>query len=251
MKRLFWIVMGKIARITASLSGHDLVTQNKLRSHDRALRTLMEKEKINIVFDIGANEGQFYKYLRDKIHYRGLICCVEPTNQPFSVLEAEIKKDKLALAIKGAIGDSNTDLVINTFQDSAINSALEPSETGLNRYGETIGKETVRCQTFDNLVNHLISTNFLEHNFKAFVKIDTQGFDHAVLSGMKDYLERVQLLQIEASCIPIYTDMPTYLDTLELLNSLGFNPVSFYPVSRNSNFALVEFDLLSLRNKAS
>ena len=50
-------------------------------SHDAQLRTILEKESIDLVLDVGANEGQFAQKIRS--FYSGKILSFEPVPSVF------------------------------------------------------------------------------------------------------------------------------------------------------------------------
>src|SRR2546423_8564507 len=48
--------------------------------------TLMKKSGIDLVIDVGANQGQFARTMRDQLSYRGRIVSFEPLTNAFAAL---------------------------------------------------------------------------------------------------------------------------------------------------------------------
>src|SRR2546430_1727331 len=48
--------------------------------------TLMKKSGIDLVIDVGANQGQFARTMRDQLGYRGRIVSFEPLTHAFAAL---------------------------------------------------------------------------------------------------------------------------------------------------------------------
>jgi hypothetical protein len=80
-----------------------------------------------------------------------------------------------------------------------------------------------------------------------FLKMDTQGWDLEVIRGAEACLPRIAALQSEMSVVPIYEGMPSYLDMLRELHGRGFEPAAMFPVSRQADLRLIEFDCVLVR----
>jgi hypothetical protein len=54
-----------LASLSSTLAGFDLLPTNKLQHPDRFLMTFLKPQKIDFVFDVGANKGEFIKKFAD------------------------------------------------------------------------------------------------------------------------------------------------------------------------------------------
>ncbi|MHB1286613.1 MAG: FkbM family methyltransferase [Leptospirales bacterium] len=63
--------------------------------------------------------------------------------------------------------------------------------------------ETVPVRTVDDVLKEVDTTN---RYHSIFLKMDTQGFEHAVLNGASRSLPRISAIQSKISCLPLYQD---------------------------------------------
>ena len=85
---------------------------------------------------------------------------------------------------------------------------------------------------------------------RAFLKIDTQGYEHEVLAGAEESLVQVAALELELSLVRLYEGQRRLPQLLEEVEELGFSLVGVAngfadPVSRE----LLQIDAL-FRNDA-
>ena len=72
---------------------------------------------------------------------------------------------------------------------------------------------------FDTIKNHK----------NIFLKIDTQGFEYNVISGAKESLKFIKLIQMEVSLDELYIGEKSFLEMCNLMNKLGFKVISIEP----------------------
>ena len=82
---------------------------------------------------------------------------------------------------------------------------------------------------------------------RAYLKLDTQGWDLQVLAGAERSLEHVLALQTEISLKPVYADAPDYSASIETVRRAGFEIAALFPVSRYRGIALIELDCIAAR----
>ncbi|MDJ0524424.1 MAG: FkbM family methyltransferase [Microcystis sp. M53600_WE12] len=79
---------------------------------------------VDLVFDVGANIGQYAKLLRE-LGYSGRLVSLEPLSSAYSRLKAISKKDQLwEIAPQTAIGNQEGEIIINIAGNSYSSSAL-------------------------------------------------------------------------------------------------------------------------------
>jgi len=72
--------------------GYTIIPNWRLHSFTSAehLRKLFEMLEIDLVFDVGANTGQYYQYLRNEVGYQGLVVSFEPTPNLAQILKKRL-----------------------------------------------------------------------------------------------------------------------------------------------------------------
>ena len=213
------------------------------------LSMLFKNRSISLVIDVGANRGQFGKYIRS-LGYKGLILSFEPFPESFQMLSETSKDDRNWRVYKVALGSQPAFKSFNFYKDSAFNSFLagdgSQSERYANRF-EDSGSIEVEIKTFDSVwsqIKEKVNAN------EVFLKLDTQGYDLEVFKGISEIRNQIKYLITEMSVIPIYKGMPSYIEALNYFEREGFKPMAFIPVSRNHNAKaqLIEFDCLLVRD---
>lgn len=210
----------------------------------RHLRAIIEHYRIDCVFDVGGNLGQYHDLLREDIGFKGLILSFEPVQKYVEVLHARAVADAKWQVFDFALGSTDSMATINVTKSPGLNSFLEPRTDAVKDYwsvGEVIGTEKVRIRMLDEMFQGLRG----EHGFQSpYLKLDTQGFDLEVLKGARDSLNEFRALQTEASIKPLYQEMPDYRDVIEYLAVAGFELSGMFPVSHDKALRLIEFDCL-------
>ena len=79
--------------------------------------------------------------------------------------------------------------------------------------------------------------------------MDTQGYDLEVFKGAERLLPRVSCMLSELSLIPLYDEMPNYLEALSVYQGKGFNVSGIHPTTRNENLSLNEVDCMLVSSK--
>lgn len=209
--------------------------------YDRYLKTALKRYNVSTVLDIGANIGGYGELLRS-IGYSGKIHSFEPCSAPYEKLVRLASEDSQWSTHKMGLSDKVGQAEINLMAGSELNSLLSPAESSERM--SLIGREVISLSSLDALDIPIDWS-------KAFVKIDTQGHDRTVINGGLDRLKIVPLLQTEVSFLPIYQNMPSYHESLALLDDVGFDVLGMFPVSRDDAGRVREFDCLCLNRNFS
>ena len=139
--------------------GFDVVMYPPLHSHSGRMKRLFDFYQINLVLDVGANEGQFGRSLRN-FGYHGKIISFEPLSQAHKKLVRVTGRDSnWAVAPKMAIGSTSSEVTINVaanLESSSIlpMSSLHSDAAPTSRYTST---ETVAMKTLDDAAIHYLS----------------------------------------------------------------------------------------------
>lgn len=186
-----------------------------VRSH------FLEMHGINVVFDVGANVGQFARQIREN-GYQGRIVSFEPQSSAFAELESAAMQDTAWDVEHCALGDIISTAEINVAGNSWSSSLLDmlPAHTTTAPTSTYVAKETVTVRTLDE-----VFPRYCGPNSRAFLKIDTQGFTKHVLQGAQHSIHAIQGIQVELSLIPLYSGEPLIGEVVAELYDKGFSLV--------------------------
>lgn len=215
-------------------------------SYRNQIRSVIEKFDIDIVIDVGANEGQFSQQLRT--FYDGEILSFEPVTSVFEKLAKAASADPKWHAFKLALGSSETTLTINVSDNTVFSSLLKTNDYCMQRFGDrSLGtrEEVVSVRRLDMLLDDLIPDI---ENKRIFLKMDTQGYDMEVFKGLGNKIKHVNVLQSEVSLISIYEGMPHWTESISILEKAGFGVVGMFPVTRDSG-RVIEYDCVLARQE--
>jgi FkbM family methyltransferase len=182
---------------------------------------------IDLVIDIGANEGQFAKELRAG-GYSGRIVSFEPLLAAHGRILQESNRDSAwHVHPRCALGDrlGETDLNIS---GNSVSSSILPmltSHSSAAPESAYLGHESAPLITLDS-----VAPPYLEGAQAPFLKIDTQGYEWHVLDGARATLPKVCGVQMELSLIPLYEGQRLWRESIERLESEGFVLWALEPV---------------------
>jgi FkbM family methyltransferase len=183
------------------------------------IRKGMEQFDIDLVFDIGANTGQFASELR-LIGYKGRMVSFEPLSVAHRELMQKPNRDsQWQIHPRTAIGDFDGEIEINIAGNSVSSSVLPMLESHAAAAVDSVylAKEKVPIYRLDS-----IASNYLTGKENLLIKIDTQGFEWQVLDGAKETLQFARGVLCELSLVPLYEGGKLWLEMIERLNSEGF-----------------------------
>lgn len=210
----------------------------------------LERHRIELVIDVGANIGQFGEALR-AIGYRGQILSFEPFDQAYRALEAAARRDGRWEAVNAALGDSEDSRELAIMRSSVFSSFHTPAETEQTAQfaGDNVVAERrqVAVRRLDAVVDERSLRPLLD---RTLLKCDTQGHDRHVLEGLA-YVAEVALLQTEMSAVPVYEGTPSMTEMLEYVGGLGFAPIFLSPINRAPDGSAIEFDYLGVNSAAA
>lgn len=214
----------------------------------RHLRAIFERYKVDCVFDVGGNLGQYHDLLREEVGFEGLIFSFEPVSKYVDILKAKSVSDAKWRVFDFALGSADDVATINITKSPGLNSFLEPRTDVIQGYwsaDEVSGTEQVRIRMLDGIFQSLRE----QHGFHSpYLKLDTQGFDLEVLKGAVHSLPVFRALQTEASIKPLYQEMPNYRDVFEYLATASFELSGMFPVNHDEALRLIEFDCLMINS---
>jgi len=196
------------------------ITRYKSASHPLARRNQILKScGIDVVLDVGANVGSYGLELRE-IGYANKIISFEPLTSAYERLSISAGKDINWKALHFALGDEDERHEINISKNSYSSSLLKilPSHVKSAPESDYIGKELIAIKRLDNIFNDLEV-----QNKSIYMKIDTQGFEDRVLKGGINSLEKIDVIQMEMSLVPLYDGAKLFDEMLCTMSDYGYS----------------------------
>lgn len=179
----------------------------------------LEVVGVDLVFDIGANVGQFAQSLRS-VGYTGGIVSFEPLSTAHKTLCKKASSDpRWSVHPRTAVGDTDGAVEINIAGNS-VSSSLLPmldSHSGAAANSGYVASELTPIARLDT-----VAPQYLSPNSKYFLKIDTQGFEWAVLNGAAETLKEAAGVLCELSLVPLYEGQYLWRDVVGRLEEHGF-----------------------------
>ena len=239
---------GSLLQRAARAAGYEFFASWRLDRLGLAthLRDLFTRLDVDCVLDVGANRGQYGRFLRTEVGYTGCIASFEPQSEALRELEARANPDPLWRVFGVALGAETGQLPLNVMQQSTFTSFLAPDLSTvptLARMNSVVQVEMAQVKRLDDVV-HEVRDAFDCHCF--YLKLDTQGFDLEVLKGATATLPSIAALQTEVSVLPLYQHMPNWLTSLQTLKEHSFDVTGLYPVCTDPELRVVEFDCVAL-----
>ena len=115
---------------------------------------VMNEQNINLVLDVGANDGGYGREIRDR-GYKGLIISFEPNPVAFKRLMRSIKYDNNWLAFEYALGESNGNAEFIIAENDVMSSFKDVTEFGNSKDTRIVKKTNIQIGTVDDfLINN-------------------------------------------------------------------------------------------------
>lgn len=192
----------------------------------------------DLVFDVGANMGNRVKVF---LELKAKVVAVEPQKSCYRYLKLMFG-NKIQLVTKGLgakeetkkffIADSST---ISTFSEEYIKAVTDSGRFAENKWNKT---EEIEMTTLDNLINL--------YGVPAFIKIDVEGFEKEVLSGLT---KKINALSLEY-CIP--EQLSQAVDCIKILSvsnpNMKFNFSTGESMKLEMDLWLPAYDMLMFMN---
>jgi FkbM family methyltransferase len=200
---------------------------DNLAPHEKAERTLLKKlvKPGMVVFDVGANVGDYSIVLSRLVGSSGVVHTFEPASSTFAKLEERLKQSKChnVFAHQKATYSDNIPISFNQFPEdfSVWNSIGRPEMLNPNGSGEyvpIVKTETVEGITLDSFCK--------EHGIDKidYLKIDVEGAESDTLEGAIELLSnhKVGYIQFEISQKMLEGLDRTANATFDILRKYGY-----------------------------
>lgn len=181
---------------------------------------IIKSEGINVIYDIGANSGQFTMSVLDS-GYKGKIISFEPISNIHIKLKKNAKKfNNWIVHEPVAVGEKCKKVTINVAGNSAQSSSiLKMGDTHKESAPKSkyIGVEEVKLITLDSI--------FYDYHMKGnkyLLKIDAQGYEEQVLNGAINCINEIDAVKIECSLLSLYEGDKTFEYYFQFFQKKGF-----------------------------
>lgn len=211
---------------------------------DVSREAFLERLDIDVVLDVGANEGQYAVDLRE-LGYGGRIISFEPLSEQFSLLEQRSSTDERWDCLNLALGGHDGEATINKAEYSVFSSFLETTNfiEELDPGSVARGREKVRIRRLDAVLEEMSIGEGA-----VWLKIDTQGYELTVLEGASGWLDRFSAVQLEMSLRAAYEGQPGFETVRSFMGERGFVLAAILPgFTKPDTNELVEVDGIFLR----
>jgi FkbM family methyltransferase len=182
-------------------------------------RKLIQHFNIDLIIDVGANEGQFSQSMR-MLGFTGKICSFEPLSDVFKVLSGKAEKDNLWQVFNLALGNTDEQQEINVSKNRVSSSLLEMMPEHVKQEPESlvISRQKITVKRLDTIWDQISPGSG-----NIFLKLDVQGFEKYVLQGAAGSLKHIKLIQLEMALVPLYKEELLLAEMLRYMEGLGFS----------------------------
>jgi len=193
--------------------------------------TIINNQEIDVLFDIGANTGQYSSKLRN-LGYKNKIISFEPLTKVFEILEKTAIKDGNWIVNNYALGDEDGEGIINISGRSDNSSILDMTSNYMESTPtlKYVDQQKIVLRKLDSIFN-----SFVKPEDKVMIKIDTQGYEKNVIDGAIESLSRVSIIQLEMSIVPLYKNEMLFLEMIKYIEEKGFQLYSLENGHYNRN----------------
>jgi FkbM family methyltransferase len=225
------------------LLGFEVNLLSKINAVNLLRHKWLVDQKFDIIFDVGANQGQFATKIRKYFPTTSLFS-FEPIDTCFAILNKNFATDKNFSAYNFAIGDTDSETTFNLNESTASSSLLKMNPAHYENYPGTKNyrEQKVSIRKLDTLFPNMADGT------KILLKIDVQGFEYSVLRGAENLLNYVRVIIVEVMFENLYAGQSTFDQINAYLNTQGF----FYHGNYDQEFSPLDgkpifADLIYLR----
>lgn len=213
-----------IKRVLHAL-GYDLKKYNLVSSYLARRMQLLNHHGIDVLFDVGANAGQYASQMRE-IGYTGRIVSFEPLPEAYQALTSRAKRDPKWEAVNIALGDTDSTATINVAGNSQSSSllAMLPRHASFAPDSAYVGEVDVTVRRLDQIYGAHYQTGE-----RVYLKLDVQGYEQKVLQGAADFLQHVVGVQLEMSLVALYEGERLIDEMIRFMGEQGFKLMSIEP----------------------
>lgn len=238
-------VINKARRVAAKF-GLEVFRAEPMTVWRKRLPALLKRNDVDLVLDIGANDGGFASELVQN-GYQGKILSFEPLPAAWQKLRERAQKEgfgRWEVAPRIALGAEDGEVDFFESANSVSSSLLPMLSSHIEAAPNSAPRQTLKVpvKTLDEVITAFEAK-------RVYIKIDVQGAEHLVLAGAQRTLEERAIgLQLEMSLTPLYEGQRLNNELHDELVSKGFKLWDIVPGFRNpGNLRLMQYDGVYLK----
>ncbi len=212
----------------------DVLTNGELR----LLQSIIKNLRPSVVFDVGANNGDYAHNLLD-VQSDLSVHCFEPDPVTFEILRSSFQGQPNVICNDYALSDaSGTKKMYLNKEEPTVNSFYDTEEKDF-----TILLTPVKIITLDDYC----SKNHIDHI--DFMKVDTEGHEFSVLRGSESMLKKqaIDCIQFEFGNAAIYARV-FFRDIYDLLQKNGYEIYKIKPLTLEKVKYIPEYEKIMYAN---
>jgi len=234
----------KLNRRTINFLNNKSYNSNSSYNFTKIIENLLNDKKI-VALDVGAqggfNSDNFFpsKY---NIFFEDIL--IEPIKE-----EAEKLGNKKSIINKGLWSKKDTKKLYILGGRLGSSSMYEPDKQKFDLHNikeqnyknyDVTNTIKIECDSLNNLLTELDIKNL------DYLKIDTQGAELEILSGIGNY--RPLLIKVEAHIFSMYKDVPSWNSLLDYLYKLNYVVVDWKDIGEHNTRVPAEMDMILIPN---
>lgn len=207
---------------------------------------LLGRRHVDVVLDVGANEGQYFHGLR-RAGYGGRVISFEPNPEAFARLRAQASQDPAWTGHAVALGRTDGTAMLNVAAHSVFSSLRTPraGASAIDGGLALVRQDTVSVRTLASMWHPLALDRATP-----FLKLDVQGFEPEVLAGAGQYLDACAGIQLELPFEPLYEGQAVLGEVVAGLVGRGYAVFGIFEGARDqATGALLEADVVLLNRR--
>lgn len=198
---------------------HRLTPVTPANNPSAQLLAALDHVHADVVFDVGANVGQFAQGLRSD-GFAGRIISFEPlTSAHATLIKASQADSAWQIHPRAAVGDRDGEVDINIAGNSVSSSVLQMLDA---HSSAASGSAYVATERTPMIHLDSVAPSYLKTNSRLFIKIDTQGYEWQVLDGATEILKDARGVLLELSLISLYEGQKLWLELIQRMEIEGF-----------------------------
>lgn len=208
------------------------------------LQRLLALIDVDMVFDVGANVGQYASQLRRQLGYRGPLLSFEPIPAAAARLRTLAGEDRNWQVRECAIDAEPGRARFNVMAGDQFSSLLAPSQQFEGRFH---GQHAVAQVIEVEAITLRDAVDAAPAFTRGLLKLDTQGSEMRILRASVDALARFPAVQIEVGFQALYEGEEDFHQVLAAFDAWGYRLCALFPNNQGHFPHLLEMDAIFLR----
>jgi len=195
--------------------------------------TRLASRPVRTIFDVGANVGDMTGLFASSFP-DAAVHAFEPNPHVAARLRQRFDTEPRVVINQCALGAATSRIDLYSYSNTAISSLIPVAPDGASFMDGEI-RLTERIPVSVDTIDRYLEANGIES--LDIMKIDTQGYERAVLEGAASALasRRIRFILAEILFVPLYENQTSYADLLFYLWNSGYELVDFYDFVYDTN----------------